>query len=191
MNPKLKIVFLGLALVGRFAWAAADPLPGTKALDWPEDDLSGRMMDGAHRFVEGQIANAKTQRGRFWKYDSTSAETWEKAIAENRQYLKRIIGAVDARLSPRMERFGDDASQALVAETTRYRIYQVRWAVLEGLPAEGLLVQPNGTAVGHLVVLPDSNQTPEQLLGLRPGLAPDRQFARRLAENGFELVIPV
>jgi dienelactone hydrolase len=62
---------------------------------------------------------------------------------------------------------------------------------LEGISAEGLLVQPTQAAVAHLVVLPDCNQTPEQVLGLAPGLPPERQFARRLAESGCELVIPV
>jgi dienelactone hydrolase len=90
-----------------------------------------------------------------------------------------------------MERFGDDACPALVAETVRYRVCQVRWSVLEGLSAEGLLVQPTSPAVAHVVVLPDAGQTPEQLLGLAPGLAAERQFARRLAEHGFELIIPV
>ena len=31
--------------------APVDPLPQTAALDWPEEDLSGRLMDGAHRLT--------------------------------------------------------------------------------------------------------------------------------------------
>src|SRR2546429_1826248 len=38
-------------------------------------------------------------------------------------------GAVDLRLPARMERFGDDAHPALIAETSRYQVYQVRWPV--------------------------------------------------------------
>src|SRR5262249_6959319 len=97
------------------------------------------------------------------------------------------------RVMPRMERFGEDLSPPLVAETSQYRVHQVRWAVLDGLSAEGLLVEPLtlDQPRAHLVVLPDANQTPEQLLGLAPGLPAEQQFARRLAENGFELVIPV
>ncbi len=38
--------------------------------------------------------------------------------------------------------------------------------------------------------MPDAGQTPEQILGLAPGLTPERQFARLLAESGCELVIP-
>ena len=41
------------------------------------------------------------------------------------------------------------------------------------------------------MAIPDADQTPEMLVGLAPGLAPERQFARRLAENGCEVLVPV
>lgn len=157
-------------------------LPDTKPLVWPEADLSERLMDGAHRFVEGQIQAARASRPRFWKSRAS--------ITENRQELQEIIGAVDTRLPVRMERFGDDVNPACVAEAAQYRIFQVRWPVLEGVNGEGLLVQPKGPARAQVVVVPDADQSPEQLLGLSPGLSSDRQFARCLAENGFALVIP-
>ena len=160
-------------------------LPETAALDWPEEDLSGRMMDGAHRFVERQIAATLDRSARFWKYDPSSAATWNASIQDNRDRLKEIIGATDARLPPRVERFGDDGAPALVAETKRYRVHQVRWPVVEDVWAEGLLVEPtSNTPSAHIVVLPDAGQSPEQVLGLAPGLPPDRQFARSLAESG-------
>jgi hypothetical protein len=52
--------------------APPESLPGTVPLNWPEEDLSGRMMDGAHRFVEQQIEEALARRKRFWKYDPSS-----------------------------------------------------------------------------------------------------------------------
>jgi dienelactone hydrolase len=180
-----------LTMVG---WAgpadAGSPLPRTKPLEWPEDDLSGRLMDGAHRFIEGQIRAARAQRSRFWKYDASSRQAYEASVVENRQQLRQIIGAVDPRLPARMERFGDGVSRACVAETSLYRVFQVRWPVLDGVFGEGLLVQPRTTLSAHVVVVPDADQTPEQVLGLAPGLAPEAQFARRLAEHGFELVLP-
>ena len=78
-----------------------------------------------------------------------------------------------------------------MAETPRYRVLQVRWPVLDGMTAEGLLVEPlSGSPAASLVAVPDAGQTPEQILGLAPGLPPERQFARLLAESGCELVIP-
>lgn len=168
-----------------------DPLPGTAVLEWPEADLSGRMMDGAHRFVERQIDEVQARSARLWTYDSSSSSAWNAAVEGNRARLREIIGAVDPRLPPAVERFGDEDAPALVAETRRYRVYQVRWPVLDGVTGDGLLVQPvNGAPAAHVVVVPDASQTPEQVMGLAPGLTPAGQFARRLADSGCELLIP-
>ena len=171
--------------------AVADGLPGTQALDWPEEDLSSRMMDGAHRFVERKIAGAAGQRSQHWQLDTASREAYEASVSGNRQRLCEILGVVDPRSAPRMERYGDDANSALVAETSGYRVFQVRWPVLEGVHAEGLLVQPKQPAVACVVALSDADQSPEQLLGLAPGLEGVNQFARRLAEQGCEVIVPV
>ena len=42
----------------------------------------------------------------------------------------------------------------------------------------------------HVIVIPDADQTPEQLLGLVPGVPPDSQVARRLAESGYNVIVP-
>ena len=192
MGSCRRLIAGAFVAIASLAFAAPpESLPQTAVLDWLEEDLSGRLMDGAHRFVEQQITAASAQRSRFWKYDQSSASAWNASLAENRERLREIIGAVDARLPPRLERFGDDTNPALVAETKSFRVYQVRWSVFDGVSAEGLLVQPMQAAAAHLVVLPDCNQTPEQLLGLAPGLPAERQSARRLAESGCELLIPV
>ena len=185
---------LGLCVVA-FSAAADSPtpdvLPGTKPLDWPEEDLSWRMMDGAHRFVERKIAEAARRRGQYWPIDATSREAYEASMAENRRTLQEIIGAVDPRSPPRMERYGDDEAGGLAAETCAYRVFQVRWPVLQGVFAQGLCVRPKQPPAACVVVLSDADQTPEQLLGLAPGIEPANQFARRLAEQGCELLIPV
>src|SRR5205823_12925204 len=43
----------------------------------------------------------------------------------------------------------------------------------------------------RVVGIPDADQTPEMVAGLAPGLAPESQWARRLAENGCQVIIPV
>lgn len=169
----------------------AEVLPGTRPLDWAEPDLSGRLMDGAHRFVERKIGESTAKRAALWARDFSSPEAYIQSVETNRAHFKTIIGAVDARLPAGMERYGDEACPALVAETPRYRAYQVRWPVLEGLWGVGLLVQPHSEPVAHAVMVPDAGQTPEQLLGLSPGIPTMAQGARRLAENGWELVLPL
>lgn len=178
-----------LAVLGSNA-RANEPLPGTKLLGWKEEDLSGRLMNAAHAFVEKKIAETTAKREQYWKYDSSSRDAYVASIAENRQELKTLLGVVDERLPARMERYGDDAAPTTVAETDRYRVLQVRWPVFDGVFGEGLHVQPKEKPVGYAVVVPDASVSPEQALGLAKGLDPSRQVARRLAENGFEVIVP-
>ena len=175
-------------------------LPGTQPLLWPETtdaEMADRLMDGAHRFVDRKIALAITRRGRHWNRDTSNGPAaYEASIASNRQEFRRLIGVVDERVEPVMERFGDDLNAAMVAETGAYCVYQVRWQVLTtpgtggGVWGEGLLVEPRGDATGYAVVVPDADQTPEQVMGLADGIEPESRTARRLAEAGFTVVIP-
>ena len=165
-------------------------LPGTQLLDW-QGDLSERMMEGAHRFVERKIGESIEKRQRHWKRDFSSRQAYEASVEPNRQRFKKIIGVVDSRLPARLERFGDDENPALVAETAHYQVFQVRWPVLEGVTGEGLLLEPKIGPVANVVALPDADQTPEQLSDLAPGIEREAQFARRLAERGVEVLVPV
>ena len=95
-----------------------------------------------------------------------------------------------------------------------YTIHEVRWPVLEPITdltktaevkqtdwvkltgpiqveGEGLLLRPKGNCHGYVIVIPDADQTPEQLAGLTPGVAPESQLSRRLVENGFCVISPV
>ena len=99
---------------------------------------------------------------------------------------------MDARLPvTALEFVSSTASPAKVGETDAFTVEAVRWPVFEGVYAEGLWLQPKGEPVACIVAIPDADQTPEMLAGLAPGLAPERQFARRLAENGCEVLVPV
>jgi dienelactone hydrolase len=175
-------------------WAAvpafsAERLPGTRPLTW-QGDLSVKMMDGAHRFVERKIEESQANREKHWHRDLSSRPAYEASVEPNRARFREKIGVVDARVPPGMERFGDEDNPALVAETETYRVYQVRWPVLEGVHGEGLLLEPKRPPAALVVALPDADQTPEQIAGLAPGVAPAAQFARRLAEQGCTVLVP-
>jgi len=172
------------------AGAGPSPLPGTTTLRWT-DDLAVRIVDEAHRLLDRKTAESVAGRAKYWKRDFSSPEAYVKSIEPNRQRFKKLIGVVDPRVPVVMERYGDENNPALVAETEKYRVWQVRWCVLDGVTGEGLLLEPKGKVVGHVVAIPDADQTPEQLVGLAPGVPPDSQFARSLVENGFRVVVPV
>jgi dienelactone hydrolase len=191
MRPMLSFVAT-LVLVAPMAPAAEtkqDQLPGTNPLTWT-DDLSVRIVDGAHRFLDRKTEESVVGRAAFWRRDFSSPEAYEKSLRPNRERLQRILGAVDPRVAAVMERFGDEDHPALVAETGQYRVWQVRWTVVDGVHGEGLLLEPKAAVIAGVIALPDADQTPEQLIGLAPGIPAESQAARRLAENGFRVVVP-
>src|SRR2546430_16168846 len=118
-------------------------------------------MDGAHRFIERKIEESLAKRSQLWSRDFSSPTAYAKSVQPNRAHFRTIIGAVDPRLPARMERFGDDAHPALIAETSRYQVYQVRWPVLDGLFCPGLLVQPRPPPVASALLLPAAHPTPD------------------------------
>ena len=82
------------------------------------------------------------------------------------------------------------ASPPLLSEGLVYKIYAVRWPVFEGVDGEGLLLRPEHP-VARIVAIPDADWSPEMLAGLAPGVDPPAQIARRLAEAGCEVLVPV
>ncbi len=68
----------------------------------------------------------------------------------------------------------------------------MRWPAFADVHGEGLLLAPEkGKAVADVVAIPDTDVTPEQLTGLMPGVPPAAQYARRLAESGCRVLVPV
>src|SRR5262249_41021130 len=114
-----------------------------------------------------------------------------KSVQPNRQRLAKLLGVVDPRVpTPTLEYVKTTDQDALVAETSAYKVYAVRWHVLDGVDAEGLLLQPNDKPVADVVAIPDADQTPEMLVGLAAGIAKEHQYARRLAENRCRVLVP-
>ena len=181
-----------------------DVLPGTKTLA-PEKDRSIVILDNAHRFIEEKITATESKRSAYWKRDLSSRQAYESSVAPNRSRFMRIIGVEDRRIPLQtfklelkdqhppvlMERISVNNDPLIVAETDKYRVYQVRWPVLNRVNGEGLLLEPKGAPVANIVAIPDADQTPEQLAGLATGIPPESQFARHLAANGFRVLVPV
>ena len=157
-----------------------------------QGDISTQMVAGIDRFLTREIDHSIAERPQHWQRDFSSTQAYEASVAPNRERLRRMLGAVDARLPvPALELVGSTASPAKIAETDSFTVQVVRWPVFEGVYAEGLWLEPKGEPIACVVAIPDADQTPEMLTGLAPGLAPERQFARRLAEHGCEVLMPV
>ncbi|MFZ4768047.1 MAG: hypothetical protein ACOYMN_24120, partial [Roseimicrobium sp.] len=77
-----------------------------------------------------------------------------------------------------------------IAEAQNYAVHVVRWPVLDGVYGEGLLLKQRGEPKARIVLLPDADQTPEQLAGLVEGQEALGQCAHELALAGCDIVIP-
>jgi dienelactone hydrolase len=175
--------------------AAADPPPQTLAATKPltmEGDIASQMIAGADRLLLNEIERSVGQRARHWQRDASSHAAYIKSIEPNRERFLRIIGLRDQRVKfDEMELLATTGRSALVGKGEGFEVYAVRWPVLNGIHAEGLLLRPiERGAVADVVAIPDAGQTPEMLVGLAAGIAPESQFARRLAESGCRVIVP-
>jgi dienelactone hydrolase len=150
------------------------------------------MVDGINEYLAKATPRVARERARYWNRDFSSPDAHERSIEPNRAKLRRIIGAVDARAKVSALRFeASTASSSLVGQAKGYKIHAVRWPVFAGVEAEGLLLEPDRPPVARVVAIPDAGVQPEALTGLAPGVDPQAQFARRLAESGCLVLIPV
>ena len=180
-----------VALLVVAAANAQTTLPGTQPLSM-EGDPALQMVDAINAFLLRETAAVASQRAGYWKRDYSSADAYDRSITGNRDRLRKIIGAVDRRTSVsslRME--ATTAEPAEIARGAGYRVFAVRWPVFDDVEAEGLLLKPDAAPRARVVAIPDADWTPEMLAGLAPGVERQAQFARRLAESGCEVLVPV
>jgi dienelactone hydrolase len=168
---------------------AAQPLPGTKPLDW-DGDLAAKMVAGIDKYLMRELEAAPKNREKIWKPDFSSPEAYAKWAGAKRDRLKKILGVVDQRVPPELHYVSTFKQPSLIAETNDYQVHTVRWTVLPGVDAEGLLLEPQGQAKACVVAIPDADWTPEMLAGLAKGVPKESQFARILADSGFRVLIP-
>jgi dienelactone hydrolase len=188
-------VLASLAIAAMLAYRASaiepTPLEGTEPLTL-QGDIPAQMRAGINKFADREIAKSLTERAKLWHRDFSSPEAYDKSIEPNREHLRTMIGAVDPRLPvTQMEFVGGTSTPAKLGETDRFEAFAVRWPVLEGVHGEGLLLRPKGEIKARVIALPDADQTPEVIAGLAAGVKGESQFARRLAESGCEVVVPV
>jgi dienelactone hydrolase len=184
-------LLLGLSLfLAPVSQLLAEALPDTKPLT-AEGDLAAQMVAGIDKYLMRALAEAPDKRKDLWNPDYTSAEAYAKSIQPQRERLRKILGVVDPRVTfKELDYLSGTSQPALVGEGAGYKIYAVRWPVLEGVDAEGLLLEPGTKPHAAVVALPDADWTPEMIAGLAPGVPKEAQFARRLAENGCRVLVP-
>lgn len=187
------VAVLWLAAPARLAAAETDlaRLSGAAPLTL-EGDLASNLVAGVDRFLLRQTESSLGKRTARWHRDFTSPDRYSASLATNRQQLARILGLRDPRKSPPelriLQRLGEPLS---VAREERCELFTVEWDAFGDVHGEGLLLTPRAQApLAEVVVLPDADQTPEQLAGLAEGIAPEAQAARLLAASGCRVLVP-
>ncbi len=170
----------------------ADVLPGTTTLEM-SGDIASELVAGVDRFLLDELQKSVGRRHNFWNRDFSSADAYRRSIEPNRARLAHILGVRDPRVTDTEPRLLATASKsALVGRSDGYKIYSVTWPAFGDVTGRGLLLVPTGRQpIANVIAVPDCNQIPEQLVGLVEGVQHESQFARRLAESGCRVVVPV
>ncbi len=142
---------------------AGTSLPDTQPLTEtrPLDEV---MVAGIDRFALNAIAETARRRRVL---DDSSGHVSAGLEGLRREFASRI-GVVETRLEATGIQLDSSTEQtALVAETDDVQVLAVRWSVLEGLDAKGLLLRPKkGDVIARVVAIPDADWTPEVICGI-------------------------
>lgn len=190
------VIFLSALLLTSLTslFAADEVLPGTLPLTM-QQPLDEVMVAGLNRFCLRELAASRAKRAARWNRDYSSMPAYVASVAGHRERFRAAIGVVDPRLtvepsnSHRFELISSLEQSSIVARNRLVTVHAVRWPVLDGVTAEGLLLVPATLRAG-VVALPDADWTPEMFCGVSDGLSESVQFVRRLAEAGCLVAIP-
>jgi len=170
--------------------ARAQPLPGTQPLTMT-GDIADALVAGADRFLVRQIEQSTTRRTRHWKRDFRSVDAYNASVEPNRKRLAHILGVRDPRVPQGgLQHDVAFAHSDLLSGGKGYGVFAIHWPAFGDVTGEGLLLQPEDRSVANVIVIPDAGQSPEQLIGLVPGVPAESQVARRLAESGCRVIVP-
>ena len=174
---------------------ADETLPGTctLTLQSPVDEV---MVEGINRFCLRELAKSRERRATLWRRVYSDDGAYRSSIQASRDRFRRIIGTTDSRVTAKekSKRFHFELTATLeqssiVARSQSVTVHTVRWQVLEGITAEGLLLRPEPIRAA-VVAVPDADWTPEMFSGIDDSLPDEVQFVRRLARSGCLVAIP-
>lgn len=184
------------ALLAPVALLAEQPssqsLPGTITLEMT-GDIASQLVGGVDRFLLHQLKQSVERRKKHWQRDFSSLDAYHRSIAPNRKRLAHRLGVRDKRVKNSEPRLLATVSKsAQVGRGKSYEVFVISWPAFGDITGRGLMLSPlEQEPVATIVAIPDCNVLPEQLVGLVPGVPPESQYARRLAENGCRVIVPL
>jgi len=164
------------------------PFPCTPLTE--KGDLSSLMVKDVDGFLTMLTDLAPHLRDSLWHRDFSSPEAFNQSIRHERELLAKRLGVVDKRETPELTALTGNRFQLQLLETKHCTIRAVNWRVMEGLSAQGLLLQPIGKTIARIIMVPDADMLPEVLAGIYEPGTPGYGVARKLADAGWQVLIP-
>lgn len=182
-----RILATCLSLAAFALTTCAQPLPGTRPLN-PPDDPAAAMVAGLDRYLDRHRASLEAVRATVWSNPTNRTA--------HRARLRELHGVVDPR-TPSALRFLSNpltntagVPSLAVARGPGFQVYAVAWDVFRGVHGEGLLLVPDGSITADVIAVPDCDVTPEQWVGLAPGVNDATALPRSLVAQGCRVLIP-
>lgn len=170
-----------IALPSSFG-AEGDPLPGTEKLTLT-GDIARQLLDGAHRFVDAQTAEAIKRREEAFKEIKEDNEAFSEWFHKARSNLSGMLGGIGDPVPARGFEFVERESQSSVLlDYKEFEVRAVRWPVIRDVHGEGILIVPKQKkkSMHSVIVLAGENVTDKQL-----------EFIVPLASSGVRVLLPV
>ena len=167
-------------------------LSGTKPLTMT-DDIADKLVEGVDSFLLKQIDESTKNRAKFWNRNFSSANAYQESVEPNRRRLAHVLGLRDPLSSNTADQTDFLLRRDLVYRCNDFSVYKIGWPSFADVTGEGLEAIPNkfsDQCKVDVLVLPDADQSPEQLIGLLPGVSPISQVAHRLVESGCHVIVP-
>ena len=188
-------LLIGIALFWAGAARSAPPtefqppevLPGTERLENPP-----ALFSEWTAWLDKEIRRVVEERPSKWAHDTSSHDQYLKSVEPMRSRFAALLGIPPEvfKVDP-PEEIIELGENPILGAGAGYTIRAVRWPVEGDLAGEGLLLVPAGKkSPAKIVVIPDAAQTPEQCVGLDPGVPPASQVARKFAEAGVTVLVP-
>ena len=136
-------------------------------------DLAATMIDGIDRFLLRKIDQIFDLRTRQWPIPDAMqavsneiASVYELQLEPLRARLRSILGMKDERIQDvALTTVAFPGDSLPFASSVTWHANLAQWQVFPGVQAEGLLVTPKNKQPRFcFVLIPDANQTPEDLL---------------------------
>ena len=179
----------------------AERLPDTQALTW-EGDIAARLVDQVDQFLLRELQRSVDRRMSYWPprdLSSPTAYAESESVRVQRQQLAHMLGMRDERVASPVPTILMPASshrtkrlpESRLGRGRNFDVFAVQWPAFGRVTGTGLLLVPDKTPIANVVALPDCEVLPEQLVGLTPGVPANQQYARRLAESGCRVIVPM